>query len=290
MKWCDAKLNFKETEYFVTCEKIKGHDGVHQGIHYCWNKYVEKSSRDIEKSDLDYMIKDITEKNWKWKIKVKLRDKRNEIYSKIYRPFFLNYNAVSTLIKEAKNAKSVLDLGCGVNPAVSSLSEDIFKAGVDMVDENEITNNKLNKYYQINILDIEKEIKKKSFDIVCAFGVIEHLTKENGLKLMKIAEDIAIKKVIIHTPNGFLPQHDEDNPYQNHQSGWETEEFENKGYKITGMHGWKKLRGSHGIIRYKPKYFWIPFADFTQLFLKNRPERAFQLFAIKEMDIRDRSR
>ncbi len=287
MEWCDARLNFRETEAFVTCEKTKGHDGLHQGIHYCWNKYVDKTAQGIGKDDLGYMIKDIKEKNWKWKLKVKMRDALNEVYSTTYRKIFLRYNAVEALIteiKDAENITSVLDLGCGVNPAASYLPDSIHKVGVDMVKEHEITNNKLNKYYQLNILDIEKKFKKKSFDAVCAFGVIEHLEKEDGLKLMEMMENIASKKVIIHTPNGFLPQYDADNPYQNHRSGWETKEFEQRGYSVTGMHGWKKLRGEHATIKYKPKYFWIPFADFTQLFMKNRPEKAFQLFAIKDLD------
>ncbi len=59
-----------------------------------------------------------------------------------------------------------------------------------MVNEDEITNNKLDKYYRMNILDIETIFQKKSFDIVCAFGVIEHLTKDDGLKLIKIMEKI----------------------------------------------------------------------------------------------------
>src|SRR5690606_39271726 len=107
--------------------------------------------------------------------------------------------------------------------------------------------------------------------------------KDDGYLLLEKMEKIAKKKVIVFTPNGFLKQGEYDNnPWQVHLSGWEVDEMETRGYKVYGLGGLKELRGEYSIIKYKPKIFWTLISDITQLFLKNRPKKAFQILCVKE--------
>ena len=134
----------------------------------------------------------------------------------------------------------------------------------------------------MDIMDIGKKFKENSFDCVLASDIIEHLPKEQGLELLDIMEKIAKKKVIIMTPNGFLQQGEYDNnPFQIHKAGYTAKEFREKGYKVIGISGLKSLRGEFAIIKYKPKLFWLLISDLTQLFVKNKPEKAFQLLCMK---------
>ncbi|MCM8802024.1 MAG: SAM-dependent methyltransferase, partial [Candidatus Omnitrophica bacterium] len=108
-----------------------------------------------------------------------------------------------------------------------------------------------------------------------------------GLELIEKMEKIAKKKVIIFTPNGFLPQKEyENNPWEVHRSGWTAEEMKKMGYKVIGISGWKSLwkflRGERAEIKLKPKWFWYLILDITQFFTKNHPEKAFQILCIKE--------
>ena len=140
------------------------------------------------------------------------------------------------------------------------------------------------KYYKMNILEIGKRFKPNSFDCVLASDVIEHLTKEEGYRLLGMMERIAKEKVIVFTPNGFIPQGTyEDNPWQLHKSGWNAEEMKRAGYKITGVNGWKPLRGAYAVIKLKPRLAWSLVSDLTQLFTRSHPKHAFQLLCVKEM-------
>ncbi|MBU4242294.1 MAG: SAM-dependent methyltransferase, partial [Nanoarchaeota archaeon] len=125
-----------------------------------------------------------------------------------------------------------------------------------------------------------------SFDCVLASDLIEHLTKEEGNKLIKMMEKIAKKRVIIFTPNGFLPQGEfNKNPWQVHKTGWTVEEMQKKGYKIIGINGIKSLRKEFTTIKYKPRFFWTIISDLTQIWTRNHPKYAFQILCIKDITV-----
>lgn len=89
-----------------------------------------------------------------------------------------------------------------------------------------------------NALDIVQIYGEKSFDIVLACEVIEHLSREDGLVLLDRLEQVARKCIVITTPNGFDAQDPANfpnekwakNPYQKHISGWLPEDFMSRGY------------------------------------------------------------
>ncbi len=132
---------------------------------------------------------------------------------------------------------SVLDAACGLSlkskyiPAQIRVGVDIHEKYFDHI-ESEVPYVTI-KY---DIRKLEEIFMPKSFDIVIALDVVEHLEKEEALSVMRQCEKIAKKAVIIETPKGFIPQnidiqgHGADE-WQTHRCGWEPEEFEALGYK-----------------------------------------------------------
>lgn len=208
----------------------------------------------------------------------------NLIYNELYLRIFPNYQ--KELERGVISCKSLLDVGCGSSSPIKSFSKNLYCVGVDAfkLSINKSKKERIhNKYYQIDVLDIDKKFEAKSFDCVLASDLIEHLTKDEGYKLINKMERLANKKVIIFTPNGFLPQGEYDNnPWQLHKSGWTVEEFKKLGYKVIGINGWKPLRGEYASIKFWPKIFWLIISDITQLFVRENPKKAFQILCIKD--------
>lgn len=90
--------------------------------------------------------------------------------------------------------------------------------------------------------------KDRSFDLVFALDVIEHLEKPDGGRMLSEMERVARRRVLIFTPNGFYPQ-ESDDPWQVHRSGWTHADFRPRGYTVGlvdfdyGKHGLEPLRG-----------------------------------------------
>ncbi len=49
---------------------------------------------------------------------------------------------------------------------------------------------------------LDRYSKPGQFDTVVSLSVIEHLTKEEGLRMMRSMEKVASRKVIFYTPRG----------------------------------------------------------------------------------------
>jgi len=195
------------------------------------------------------------------------------------------------LKKELSGFASVLDLGCGFNSLLQYCNK-LFSVGVESFEpylEKSKEKKIHNEYIKADIRKID--FGKKSFDAIIALEVIEHLTKEEGYELIRKMEKWARKKIIISTPNGYIWQNGYDNnPLQEHKSGWSVEELEKLGFRVKGISGWKKLRGYKGSIRYEPNFFWKIISDLTRLIVYYCPKLAFQLFCVKEIDEKNKYR
>ena len=102
---------------------------------------------------------------------------------------------------------------------------------------------------------------------------------------MAAMEAVARRRVIVFTPNGFLPQDAFDgNPYQVHRSGWTVQEMRSRGYEVRGIHGWRPLRGERAAVRWPPRPFWGRLSLHTQRLFLERPHHAFQLLCTKDVD------
>ena len=120
----------------------------------------------------------------------------------------------------------------------------------------------------------------KSFDVVLSVDLIEHLTKEEGFRLIQKMETIAKGKVIIVTPNGF-EQIRGDKLRQVHKCGWELSELRDMGYNIKGLWGLKVLRPMRRYTILWP--LWGIISGLTQKLTYFFPRIAGAIFAVKEM-------
>lgn len=209
-------------------------------------------------------------------------------------PRFVLATFIVEIEKHLKDCKTILDVGCGNNSPISFLEEKYTTVGVDAYKPS-IEESKKRKIHNAYILgDIKRLstlVKKKSFDAVLALDVIEHLKKDDGYKLLDNMEKAARKKVILVTPNGFIPQYNKDNKLQAHLSGWTVEDFKNRGYHVEGIYGTKLcnvLRSDEAELRWKPKLFWAlvwgVLVEITHhLYTKKNPKYSIGLLAVKEI-------
>lgn len=189
--------------------------------------------------------------------------------------------------KTIGKSSSVLDVGCGASSPLGNIRKTFQSVGIDLFQKS-ITESKQkkvhDKYINGNILELQKYCKKKSFDTVIALDVIEHFKKKDGLQLIKKMENVAKKRVIILTPNGFYPQDEiNGNPYQRHLSGWSVTDFRKLGYHVYGLRGLKYLRGNYASITVKPWFFWGIIAYISEPLLLFIPNFSYHIFAVKDM-------
>ena len=189
------------------------------------------------------------------------------------------------LEKELKNCRELLDMGCGRNSPVYSLFAGRYMVGVELFRPYILESRNTGIHSEYIMADIRSaEFVPDSFDVVLAWDVLEHLTKEEGYQLICKMEKIAKNRVVIFTPNGYISQSEYDeNTLQTHKSGWSVDDFREIGYKVQGMNGIKSLRKEKAAIRFKPSIFWNLLSDISQKVTFYYPRHAFQLLAVKEV-------
>jgi hypothetical protein len=198
----------------------------------------------------------------------------------------------SELLKSLRGCNSLLDLGCGPKSPVRNINWMSRRIGVEAFGpyvETAKRNRTHDEIWEMSIADLTLE--EDSFDAVTLIDVIEHMTREDALATIEIAKYIARKKVIINSPNGFIPQEALDgNDLQKHLSGWTLTDMKSLGFKVRGMAGLKVLRrevdnGSMGddlltTIRFKPRFFWFIVSAVSQPLTYRVPRFSFSLFSV----------
>lgn len=154
-------------------------------------------------------------------------------------------NSIKNLFMEAgmwpwkdEEIISILDVACGLSlkskfiPAKIRVGVDIFEKYFEHIEAD------------VPFVVIKYDVRKlheiflpKSFDLVIALDIIEHLEKEESLDMIKQCEKIARKAVILETPSGYIPQNLDilgygGHEYQTHRCGFEKEELEKMGYNV----------------------------------------------------------
>lgn len=140
------------------------------------------------------------------------------------------------IVKEhLTSAQTVLDVGCGIYPQnyivpLVHICCDPFEQYVEHLHKKVET--EIQGTYVIlkaSWKDIAEKLPMNCVDTVFLLDVIEHLEKEEGVRLLKLTERIAKKQIIVFTPIGYMPQEHEGETdawglsgvaYQQHMSGW----------------------------------------------------------------------
>jgi len=133
---------------------------------------------------------------------------------------------------------SILDAACGLSLKSKYIPAQI-RVGVDIYEEyfKHIESEVPYVVLKYDIRKLREIFMPKSFDLVIALDVMEHLEKPESLDVLRQCEEIARKAVVIETPRGYIPTNMDilghgGDVWQTHRSGWEPEEFEKLGYKV----------------------------------------------------------
>lgn len=202
------------------------------------------------------------------------------------KPFYNQF--INTLFQETKDCNSLLDIGCGFNlPIKKVTSRMVQSVGLDVFEPSLEKAKTHSTHSEFVLEDVKVYLEKmpdKSFDCVMALDLIEHLEKNQGYWLIEQMERLSRKKVILFTPNGFVPQRPYDNnPWQEHVSGWSMEEMKEKGFSIFGFGGYKNWRGERFSIIKKPRIFWKYVSFYSQIYFYRSPIKAYSILCVKRM-------
>lgn len=90
-----------------------------------------------------------------------------------------------------------------------------------------------------DVTEFIQEAPDNSFDVISFIDGLEHLSKEDGLIVLKECKRVAKKEIIVFTQIGYLKNEPHNawgiegaDEYQRHKSGWEVEELAELGYRL----------------------------------------------------------
>jgi hypothetical protein len=148
--------------------------------------------------------------------------------------------AIAVVRRNVKDAEVVLDLGAGIvpQPFVSKplvhICVDAHRPYLERA-KREVADDPRYVFLNARWDDVIGMLPDKCVDAVYALDFIEHLEKEDGLRMLREAERVARVQIVVYTPHGFFPQsyqpHGRDRWgmdggfWQTHHSGWGTEDF-----------------------------------------------------------------
>jgi SAM-dependent methyltransferase len=163
------------------------------------------------------------------------------------------------------DADSVLDVGCGSGDFILSLvSTERVRigslVGLDADAPSLQRARTLGIYSDVVRGDASRPpFRNHTFEVCLSTEVIEHLGKKEGWEFLSSLEAIARRRVVLSTPNGFIPylpldadNHGGRNELLEHRSGWSPEDFAGRSYSIEGS-ALAYVWGEKGLIRRVPK-------------------------------------
>lgn len=154
-----------------------------------------------------------------------------------------HYPEIETLISwtlPSLSGKRVLDVGCGIGGIGFLLrrlpgGDEAHLVGVDGWEPYLEFARRFNIYDELHLVDLAS-YSPEPFDIILAVEVLEHLEKEQGLRLLDRLEHAAREILLVTTPNGDDKRGPVANvPLEAHRSVWHAWEFRQRGYRVRGL-------------------------------------------------------
>lgn len=193
--------------------------------------------------------------------------------------------------------ETVLDLGCGFGHWGHLLMTHYRKdenldwrpkvVGIDRHPGNVEFCRRYPLYEQVieaDVLEYLKDVPGESVDTVLFPELIEHLEHSEGEELLKQAERVAKKAVILTTPNfsclrgvgdGITGQ----NRWEHHLSVWTTNDFLKNKFKVIGVGNKLRMARMRGIYRLIKMFPLI--SNFADAWAMYHPNTAMHLIAYK---------
>ena len=128
--------------------------------------------------------------------------------------------------------KSLIDLCCFNAPITRSLNFN-SRCFVDMQDRLDpiVLEDSANEFHQLDVLS-DDNIFNKKYNVATAIDAIEHLSKENGYRLIKKMENISDTQIFF-TPLGEMWVNKKHNDCPDtHKSGWTPEDVPDYNYIV----------------------------------------------------------
>jgi SAM-dependent methyltransferase len=138
---------------------------------------------------------------------------------------------------------SALEVGCGDGNMLRRLPHCTPRTGIEIfapyVKLDHPSNAGINFIFG-DALDYLPRVQSSSYDLVLLMDIVEHFRKEDGWTVLRHADRIARKLVLLWIPEGLDPQSKEHycseqyayQPYQDHLSQWWREELEAFGFDV----------------------------------------------------------
>jgi len=142
------------------------------------------------------------------------------------------------ITRSTQGSASVVDLGAGLFERMYWFHPDVKqRIGIEIF-QPYIDSARYHDCIKIcgDVMNYRELLKGHELDTAFSMDLMEHITREDGLKLIAMLKE-DFKKVIIIAPCGDFPQ-DEDvlgfgnHTYQTHRSVWRESDFESLGFTI----------------------------------------------------------
>lgn len=160
-------------------------------------------------------------------------------------------NLINKMNNVSNGSLKVLDIGSGLGLPWLVANEYIRECSIDLTTIDAIPirayehgifhqkNKHSIKHLMGDAISVLKSMPDNSFDLSICMDMIEHLSKEDGYRLLYEMNRISRLAFALSCPNGFFWQPpNSDNPFQAHLSGWKFREFKSLGFsKIYSYHG-----------------------------------------------------